>query len=55
MKKIPFALIGTGNFSLQRLKILGESNQFDPVAIIDIDIEKVRWRATDGATWALPK
>ncbi len=42
MKKIPFALIGTGNFSLQRLKILSESNLFDPVAIIDIDIENAK-------------
>jgi predicted dehydrogenase len=42
MKKIPFILVGAGNFALQRLKILNETGKFIAVAIVDIDLKKAK-------------
>ena len=39
---IPIIHVGCGEFSLQRLKILVDGNQFTPVACVDIDIEKAQ-------------
>ena len=40
--QIPFIHVGCGNFSLQRLKVLIEGNQFTPVACVDIDLDRAR-------------
>ena len=40
--KIPSIHVGCGNFSLQRLEILINGNNFDPVACVDIDLKKAR-------------
>jgi hypothetical protein len=32
--------VGCGKFSLQRLKILIDGNKFNPVACVDINLEK---------------
>ena len=40
--KIPAILVGCGNFSLQRLGILINENQFEVVACVDIDVEKAK-------------
>ena len=38
--KIPSIHVGCGEFSLQRLELLINGNQFAPIACVDIDIEK---------------
>ena len=40
--QIPSIYVGCGKFSLQRLEILINSNQFTPIACVDIDIEKAK-------------
>ena len=40
--KIPFILVGCGNFSLQRLEILIDSNKFEPVACVDLNIDTAK-------------
>ena len=40
--KIPSIHVGCGNFSIQRLEILTKSDQFIPVACVDIDIVKAK-------------
>jgi len=47
MKKIPFILVGAGNFALQRLKILNETGKFIAVAIVDIDLKKAKKKIVD--------
>ena len=42
MKKIPFILVGTGNFALQRLKILNDAEKFTATAVVDIDTKKAK-------------
>ena len=44
--QIPFIHVGCGKFSLQRLQILVDGNQFTPVACVDIDLEKSRTALT---------
>ena len=39
---LPCIYVGCGKFSLQRLEILINSNQFTPIACVDIDIEKAK-------------
>jgi len=39
---IPFIHVGCGKFSLQRLQVLIDGNQFRPVACVDIDLKKAR-------------
>ena len=38
--KIPSIHVGCGEFSLQRLELLINGNQFAPIACVDIDVEK---------------
>ncbi len=37
---IPVIHVGCGKFSLQRLQVLIDGNQFTPVACVDIDLRK---------------
>ena len=39
---MPIIFVGCGNFSLQRLQIIIDGNQFTPVACVDIDIKKAQ-------------
>ena len=39
--KIPSIHVGCGKFSLQRLEMLINGNEFNPIACVDIDLEKV--------------
>lgn len=41
---IPSIQVGCGNFSLQRLQVIIDGNQFRPVACVDIDLEKAKSR-----------
>ena len=40
--KIPFILVGCGNFSLQRLEILIDLQKFEPVACVDLNIKDAK-------------
>ena len=40
--KIPSIHVGCGNFSLQRLEVLINGDEFNPVACVDINLEKAR-------------
>ena len=40
--KIPSIHVGCGKFSLQRLEMLINGNEFNPIACVDIDLEKAR-------------
>ena len=39
---IPSIHVGCGDFSLQRLEVLANENFFNPVACVDIDVEKAQ-------------
>ena len=40
--KIPSIHVGCGKFSLQRLEMLINGNEFNPIACVDIDLEKAK-------------
>ena len=40
--KIPSIHVGCGDFSLQRLGVLIDGNEFNPVACVDIDLKKAK-------------
>ena len=39
---IPIIFVGCGNFAIQRLQVLIDGNQFEPVACVDIDVESAK-------------
>ena len=48
--KIPSIHVGCGEFSLQRLELLINGNQFAPIACVDIDVEKAKTKLSSLKT-----
>ena len=48
--KIPSIHVGCGEFSLQRLELLINGNQFSPIACVDIDVEKAKTKLSSLKT-----